>query len=364
MQPATLILSFSHCISSTLSERYATSRVSILLITFQAVYQIPTESEATRDNSAWTLQRLFYNLQTSESPVSTSELTYSFGWESRQIFEQQDVQELSRKLMERLEEKMKGTLAEKTLPDLFVGKTKTYVSCINVNFESSRIQDFWDIQLKVRGNKTLDDSFRDYIQVETLEGENKYDAGPPHGLQDAKKGELFESFPSVLHLHLMRFEYDINRDAMMKLNDRHAFPIEFDATPYLTSEADKSESWIYQLHGVLVHSGDLNAGHYYAFLRPEKDGVWYRFDDDNVTRATEKEVRDESYGGEYELANGAAGVRQPYTRGLSTKRSMNAYMLVYVRKSRLDDVLPAITKDDIPSHIGMTVVLTVALLAN
>lgn len=325
------------------------------------MYQIPTESEASRDNSAWTLQRLFYNLQTSESPVSTSELTYSFGWESRQIFEQQDVQELSRKLMERLEEKMKGTQAETALPDMFVGKTKTYVSCINVNYESSRIQDFWDIQLKVRGNKTLDDSFRDYIQVETLEGENKYDAGPPHGLQDAKKGELFESFPPVLHLHLMRFEYDINRDAMMKINDRHAFPMEFDATPYLAEEADKSEPWIYQLHGVLVHSGDLNAGHYYAFLKPEKDGFWYRFDDDRVTRATEKEVLDENYGGEYELANGTTGVRQPYTRGLSTKRSMNAYMLVYIRKSRLDDVLVPITKDDIPLHIGMPADLAVSL---
>ncbi|OJJ48937.1 hypothetical protein ASPZODRAFT_129272 [Penicilliopsis zonata CBS 506.65] len=317
----------------------------------RAVYQIPTEAEASRDNSAWTLQRLFYSLQTNENPVSTTELTASFGWESRQIFEQQDVQELSRKLMERLEEKMKGTPAEKALPELFVGKTKTYISCINVDYESSRIEEFWDIQLNVRGNKTLDDSFKDYIQVETLEGENKYDAGQPFGLQDAKKGEIFESFPPVLHLHLKRFEYDINRDAMMKLNDRHVFPLEFDASPYLSKDADKSESWVYELHGVLVHSGDFNAGHYYAFLKPTKDGFWYRFDDDKVIRATEKEVLEENYGGEYELANGATGVRQPYTRALSTKRSMNAYMLVYIRKTRLDDVLVPITKDDVPSHI-------------
>ncbi|KAL3478386.1 hypothetical protein BJX99DRAFT_224406 [Aspergillus californicus] len=317
----------------------------------KAAYQIPTEEEASRENSAWTLQRLFYNLQTSDVSVPTTELTASFGWESRQIFEQQDVQELSRKLMERLEEKMKGTPAEKALPDLFVGKTKTYISCINVDYESSRVEDFWDIQLNVRGNKTLDDSFRDYIQVETLEGDNKYDAGPPYGLQDASKGEIFESFPPVLHLHLKRFEYDIHRDAMMKINDRHAFPMEFDAAPYLSKEADKSESWIYELHGVLVHSGDLNAGHYFAFLKPTKDGFWYRFDDDRVTRATDKEVLEENYGGEYELPNGVTGVRQPYTRGLSTKRSTNAYMLVYIRKTRSDEVLFPITKDDIPNHI-------------
>ncbi|KAJ6022176.1 ubiquitin C-terminal hydrolase, partial [Penicillium herquei] len=317
----------------------------------KAVYQIPTEEEATRENSAWTLQRLFYNLQTNETAVSTNELTVSFGWDSRQAFEQQDVQELSRKLMERLEERMKGTVAEKALPDMFVGKTKTYISCINVDYESSRVEDFWDIQLNVRGNKTLDDSFRDYIQVETLEGENKYDAGSPYGLQDAKKGVIFESFPPILHLHLKRFEYDLNLLTMMKVNDRHVFPMEFDAAPYLSENADRSEPWTYELHGVLVHSGGLDAGHYYAFLKPTKDGHWYRFDDDRVNRVTEREVLEENYGGEYELANGATGVRQPYTRTLSTKRSMNAYMLVYVRKTRVDDVLLPITKEDIPSHI-------------
>ncbi|KAJ5562977.1 hypothetical protein N7535_002578 [Penicillium sp. DV-2018c] len=309
----------------------------------KAVYQIPTEQEASRENSAWALQRLFYNLQTSENAVSTTELTASFGWQSSQIFEQQDVQELSRKLMERLEHKMKGTIAEKVLPELFVGKTKTYISCINVDYESSRVEDFWDIQLNVRGNKSLDDSFRDYIQVETLEGENKYDAGQPYGLQDAKKGVIFESFPPVLHLHLKRFEYDLNLDMMAKVNDYHTFPMEFDAAPYLSESADKSESWVYQLHGVLVHSGNLDAGHYYAFLKPTKDGHWYRFDDDRVNRATDKEVLDENYGDSQQRTNG--------TGGRAAIRTNNAYMLVYVRKTKQDDVFFPVTKDDVPSHI-------------
>lgn len=252
--------------------------------------------------------------------------------------------------MERLEAKMKGTSVEKALHDLFVGKTKTYISCINVDYESSRIEDFWDIQLNVRGNKTLDDSFRDYIQVETLEGENKYDAGPPYGLQDAKKGVIFESFPPVLHLHLKRFEYDIQRDAMMKINDRHEFPEEFDASPYLSENADKSEPWIYQLYGVLVHTGDLNAGHYFAFLRPTKDGNFYKFDDDRVIRATMMETLEENYGGEY--LNGNTGLRQSLGRNQSLKRSTNAYMLVYLRKSRVDDLLVNVVKEDVPAHIG------------
>ncbi|KAK5941021.1 ubiquitin-specific protease ubp15 [Knufia obscura] len=317
----------------------------------KAVYQIPTDEDATKTNSAYTLQRLFYRLQKDKNAVSTNELTGSFGWDTRQIFEQQDVQELSRILMDKLETRMKGTAADNALAKLFVGKSKTYIDCINVNYESSRIEDFWDLQLNVRGNRNLDESFKDYIQVETLDGENKYDAGPPHGLQDAKKGVIFEEFPPVLHLQLKRFEYDINRDAMMKVNDRHEFPDQIDLTPYLSPDAKKSEPWDYQLHGVLVHSGDFNAGHYYAFLKPAKDGFFYRFDDDRVTRATMKEVLEDNYGGEYPASMNGIAQRQPYTRGTSTKRSMNAYMLVYIRKSRLDQVLPGVKDDDVPSHI-------------
>ena len=33
-----------------------------------------------------------------------------------------------------------------------------------------------DIQLNVKGCKTLRDSFKDYVQEETLDGENKYKA--------------------------------------------------------------------------------------------------------------------------------------------------------------------------------------------
>ena len=93
---------------------------------------------------------------------------------------------------------------------------KSYIKCVNVDFESSRMEDFNDIQLNVKGMKTLRDSFRDYVAVEDLNGENKYQA-EGFGLQDAKKGITFHSFPPVLHLQLKRFEYDIQRDAMVKV---------------------------------------------------------------------------------------------------------------------------------------------------
>lgn len=320
----------------------------------KAVYQIPTGTDQDRaaSNSAYALQRLFYRLQADQIAVSTQELTHSFGWESRQIFEQQDVQELSRILMEKLEARMKGTEAENALGNMFVGKMKTYLKCINVEYESSRIEDFWDLQLNVSGCKSLDDSFRDYVQVETLEGENKYMA-EDFGLQDAKKGVIFETFPNVLHLQLKRFEYDFNRDAMMKVNDRYEFPEVWDASPFLDETADKSEPYIYHLHGVLVHSGDLNAGHYYAFLKPDKNGDFFRFDDDRVTRATKREAIDDNFGGDYAPngVNGGLKGQNPYTRQWSTKRSNNAYMLVYIRESQLDNIILPQDQVQAPEHL-------------
>lgn len=62
-------------------------------------------------------------------------------------------------------------------------------------------------------------SFREYVQVERLDGENKYDAGD-YGMQPAEKGVKFVSFPPVLHLQLMRFQYDATLDANVKINDK------------------------------------------------------------------------------------------------------------------------------------------------
>ena len=101
----------------------------------------------------------------------------------------------------------------------------------------------------------------------------------------------------------------------------------------------------------MVHSGDLNAGHYYAFLRPEKDGKFLKFDDDRVTKATLRETMDENFGGDYGPATTNGLPRNPQARAISIKRSMNAYMLVYLRKNKIDEILPPVTEEDTPAHL-------------
>ncbi|KAJ3226189.1 hypothetical protein HK099_005415 [Clydaea vesicula] len=295
----------------------------------KATFQIPTVNDDPTKSVPLALQRIFYNLQYSDDPIGTIELTKSFGWDTLDSFMQHDVQEFNR-----------GSAAEGAISNLFVGKMKSYIKCIDVDFESSRIEDFYDIQLNVKGCKDLTESFIDYCAVETLEGENRYQA-EGYGLQDAKKGVIFKKFPPVLHLQLKRFEYDMERDDMVKINDRHEFPLEIDLDQFLESDEDRVGEYRYSLHGVLVHSGDLSAGHYMAFIRPEKNGKWFKFDDDKVLPVTQKEALNDNYG---EISKPGQQFRQ-------SRKLTNAYMLVYVRNSQLDTILSPVTEADIPAHL-------------
>ena len=89
------------------------------------------------------LQRLFYNLQFSETSVSTKELTASFGWNQYDAFVQHDVQELNRVLCDKIESKMKGTPAEGVIQKLLTGKVLSYIQCKNVDYKSERLESFY-----------------------------------------------------------------------------------------------------------------------------------------------------------------------------------------------------------------------------
>ncbi|KAI9269716.1 cysteine proteinase [Helicostylum pulchrum] len=297
----------------------------------KVIFEIPTENDDPNKSIVLALQRLFYHLQFSDAAVSTTELTNSFGWNSADAFRQHDVQEFNRLLQDSIEKKMKNTPAPDAIKQLFVGKMKSYVKCIYVDYESSRIEEYYDIQLNVKGCKDLESSFQAYISEEVLQGDNKYSAAD-HGLQDAKKGVLFDSFPPVLHLQLKRFEYDMVTDNMVKINDRHEFPEKINLRPFLSESMETPQ--VYVLHGVLVHTGNLTGGHYYSFVRPKKDNKWFKFDDDRVTPASLQQVFEANFGGDD-----------------SSPIHTSAYMLVYIRQIFQDKVLAPVTSQDIPTHL-------------
>ncbi|CAA3017073.1 ubiquitin carboxyl-terminal hydrolase 12-like isoform X2 [Olea europaea var. sylvestris] len=318
----------------------------------KAVYHMPTtENDMPSGSIPLALQSLFYKLQYNDTSVATKELTKSFGWDTYDSFMQHDVQELNRVLCEKLEDKMKGTVVEGTIQKLFEGHHMNYIECINVDSKSTRKESFYDLQLDVKGCKDVYASFDKYVEVENLEGDNKYHA-EEHGLQDAKKGVLFIDFPPVLQLQLKRFEYDFMRDTMVKINDRYEFPLELDLDrdngKYLSPEADTNVRNLYMLHSVLVHSGGVHGGHYYAFIRPTLNDQWYKFDDERVTKEDMKRVLEEQYGGEEELPQTNPGY---YNTPFKFTKYSNAYMLVYIRVGDRDKIICDVDEKDIAEHL-------------
>ncbi|XP_067426504.1 ubiquitin carboxyl-terminal hydrolase 7-like isoform X2 [Thunnus thynnus] len=323
---------------------YMNSLLQTLFFTNQlrrAVYMMPTEGDDSSKSVPLALQRVFYELQHSDKPVGTKKLTKSFGWETLDSFMQHDVQELCRVLLDNVENKMKGTCVEGTIPKLFRGKMVSYIQCKHVDYRSERIEDYYDIQLSIKGKKNIFESFKDYVATKQLDVDYKYTG--EHRLQEAEKGVKFLTFPPILHLQLMRFMYDPQTDQNIKINDRFEFPDQLPLDEFL-HKPDSKDPANYILHAVLVHSGDNHGGHYVVYLNPKGDGkvsvkepIWCKFDDDVVSRCTKEEAIEHNYGG--------------HDDDLSVRHCTNAYMLVYIRESKLSEVLQPMTDVDIPQQL-------------
>ncbi|KAL5553895.1 hypothetical protein UlMin_041296 [Ulmus minor] len=275
----------------------------------KAMYHMPTtENDNPSRSITLALQSLFYRLENSDTSVATKELTKSFGWDTSDSFMLHDVQELklNRFLYEKLENKMKGTVVEGTIQQLFEGHYMNYIECINVDYKLPRKESF--------------------------------------------RGVIFLDFPPILQLHLKRFEYDFVRDTMVKINDRYEFPLQLDLDreegKYLSPNADRSIRNLYTLHSVLVHSGGVHGGDYYAYIRPTLSDQWFKFDDDRVTKEDKKRALEEQYGGE----------TPPTSAGLNNARFKfrkysSAYILVYIRESDKEKIICNVDEKDIGEHL-------------
>jgi ubiquitin carboxyl-terminal hydrolase 7 len=132
----------------------------------RAVYNMVVTIDENKDkNVALALQRVFFELQSSDDSVSTLALTKAFGWDTADAFTQHDVQEFNRVLIDNVEEKMKGTSQDAIIRNLMQGKTKMYIRCINVEFESSREDIYYDLQLNVKGLRNVEASLDEFIKV-------------------------------------------------------------------------------------------------------------------------------------------------------------------------------------------------------
>ncbi|XP_026124247.1 ubiquitin carboxyl-terminal hydrolase 47 isoform X1 [Carassius auratus] len=336
------------------------------------------DSEEDPVNSIpYQLQRLFVLLQTSKKrAIETTDVTRSFGWDSSEAWQQHDVQELCRVMFDALEQKWKQTEQADLINQLYQGKLKDYVRCLECGYESWRIDTYLDIPLVIRpfgasqAFGSVEEALQAFIQPETLDGPNQYFCERCKKKCDARKGLRFLHFPYLLTLQLKRFDFDYTTMHRIKLNDRMTFPEELDMSPFIDVEDEKSpqtesctdsgaenegschsdqmsndfstddavdegicldntssaeralkpkSSLTFELFSVMVHSGSAAGGHYYACIKSFSDSQWYSFNDQHVSKITQDDIR-KTYGG-------SSGSRGYYSSAFAS--STNAYMLMY-----------------------------------
>ncbi|XP_056880412.1 ubiquitin carboxyl-terminal hydrolase 47 isoform X7 [Takifugu flavidus] len=344
------------------------------------------------------LQRLFVLLQTSKKrAIETTDVTRSFGWDSSEAWQQHDVQELCRVMFDALEQKWKQTVQADLINQLYQGKLKDYVRCLECGYESWRIDTYLDIPLVIRpfgasqAYGSVEEALQAFIQPETLDGPNQYFCERCQKKCDARKGLRFLHFPYLLTLQLKRFDFDYNTMHRIKLNDRMTFPEELDMSPFIDVEDEKSPQTesctdsgaenegschsdqmsndfstddcvdegicldstnnadrmlkpkslpTFELFSVMVHSGSAAGGHYYAHIKSFSDGQWYSFNDQHVSKITQDDIR-KTYGG-------SSGSRGYYSSAFAS--STNAYMLIYRLKDPSRNA-KYLSVEDFPEHI-------------
>uniref|UniRef100_A0A669DY37 Ubiquitin carboxyl-terminal hydrolase 47 n=1 Tax=Oreochromis niloticus TaxID=8128 RepID=A0A669DY37_ORENI len=344
------------------------------------------------------LQRLFVLLQTSKKrAIETTDVTRSFGWDSSEAWQQHDVQELCRVMFDALEQKWKQTEQADLINQLYQGKLKDYVRCLECGYESWRIDTYLDIPLVIRpfgasqAYGSVEEALQAFIQPETLDGPNQYFCERCKKKCDARKGLRFLHFPYLLTLQLKRFDFDYTTMHRIKLNDRMTFPEELDMSPFIDVEDEKSPQTesctdsgaenegschsdqmsndfstddcvdegicldstsstervlkpksllTFELFSVMVHSGSAAGGHYYACIKSFSDGQWYSFNDQHVSKITQDDIR-KTYGG-------SSGSRGYYSGAFAS--STNAYMLIYRLKDPSRNA-KFLAVEDFPEHI-------------
>ena len=288
------------------------------------------------------LQLLFACLQRSHTTCYDPErLVKALNLDTTQ---QQDAQEFNKLLLTYLEGHLKQSAdagVAELVQDQFLGRCcyrTTCQKCGRDSASSAKEYPFYELELNLNPKgATLDDSLRDYVKQERLEG---VECAHCASRQDATRQMALLRLPPCLTLQLLRFVYDLSTGTKKKVSVAVKFPEKIDLSAYVDGARAGAPEHQYQLTAVLMHTGNsANSGHYTARILQQTaaagDGGgaaaaaerWWNFNDERVT--LEEWEREGKKGGTNAVGvTLLEGASTDATRLFSSK---TAYMLNYTR---------------------------------
>ncbi|EEY66920.1 ubiquitin-specific protease, putative [Phytophthora infestans T30-4] len=309
--------------------------------------QIISDQKSPWQEEVEQLQRLFVSLaytnRRSCDPVAFARSHKDMDGNATDVHIQMDADEFFSLLLDRLEmfirpKSMDSSEAktEDFMAHCFGGVLVNQILTQQGNL-SEREEKFFALSVEVSKKRHLSESLELYVQGETLEGENAYFCEREQRKVSATKRVCIKKLPQTLVCHLKRFEFDYDTMEKMKINDYLEFPMEIDMFPYTSdagADSGDGKSIMYDLVGVVVHSGTSDTGHYYSFIKDREateNPRWLEFNDEIIREFDVETMGEECFGGE-EVAQKWNAIQGTYSPLVHMKRR-SAYMLIYERRS-------------------------------
>ncbi|EEP75964.1 predicted protein [Uncinocarpus reesii 1704] len=303
--------------------------------------QVPVEETDPNQALLAETKKLFAYMQNtwqkSVDTFPTVEAIRTFENELIDINNQMDVDEFYNLLFHRWEGQIQSAEQKKEFHSFYSGQLVQQIKSKECEHISERLEPFSAIQCEIKGKSGLEDSLRAYVEGEMMQGDNKYSCTSCNRHVDAVKRACLKDIPDNLIFHLKRFDFDVITMMRSKINDEFHFPERIDMTPFKVEHLNNPnapvEPDIFELVGVLVHSGTAESGHYYSYIkeRPSRNfGTWVEFNDADVSRFDPSKIPDQCFGGMHDTFHG------PGLGQVRFNKVWNAYMLFYQRVSSME----------------------------
>lgn len=176
------------------------------------------------------------------------------------------------------------------IEDLFLGKMMLRTKCCECENCRERIEDFHDISVPVRVEKTEenDDEEKEedsdsclrklmfaFTEVERLRDDNKYFCDTCLSHVEAERSLHYQGLPNILTLHLKRFSTSSGMFGYVsKINDHVSIPLSLPCLRYKCPSPCSRPDHRYLLYAIITHAGvTLTSGHYLSYVHVPSDQV-------------------------------------------------------------------------------------------
>lgn len=141
-----------------------------------------------------------------------------------------------------------------------------------------------DVSIPEKKSVSLENCLDEYSNYEHLTGDNQWYYEKEKTKIDVKKNIVFWSFPEIFVVTFKRFKNSLKKNQMY---------IDFPFTNLNLSKYVKGyekTKYVYDLYGIINHSGNLMGGHYWSYIK-SADDKWYNFNDTIVKEISEKDIK-------------------------------------------------------------------------